>query len=363
MKKFSTFVLAVFLFVSSFLFVTPNANAETASPIIYGKNYYIQNGYLNWGGGYLDTNTAGCEGNKYCVSTAKLPNRANVETGTWKILSASGKSNGTPVLVGDNIHFQNLYGGDGGYLDTNGAGCEKNKYCVSTAKTPNRANVNTGTWKILSSNKQNGTSLLVNDDIYLQNLYGGDGGYLDTNSAGCEGNLYCVSTSVSKERSPGSGTNHWRLIARNPEPAPIPTPTPTPTPTTGQLQIPTTSINGVEFTNKLTKDTSYKFTPSGTWKPKSDIPDCTAAGLKGFAPEIQTPLSEGLKEFQENLKSPNNTTFALLAVNKTTGKVVEVGQETTIVLKPGETLTFLVNDFTPNYGDNIGTLTVKWSAS
>ena len=230
MKKFSTFVLTAFLFVTTFLFVTPNANAQTASPIIYGKNYYIQNGYLNWAGGYLDTNTAGCEGNKYCVSTARLPNRANLETGTWKMLSASGKANGTPVLVGDNIHLQNLYGGDGGYLDTNGAGCERNKYCVSTAKTPNRANVNTGTWKILSSNKQNGTSVLVNDDIYLQNLYGGDGGYLDTNSAGCESNLYCVSTSVSKERAPGSGTNHWRLIARNPEPAPIPTPTPKPTP-------------------------------------------------------------------------------------------------------------------------------------
>jgi hypothetical protein len=351
------------LFVSNFLFVTPNANAQTASPIIYGKTYYIQNGYLNWTGGYLDTNSSGCEGNKYCVSTANTPNRANVETGTWKILSASGKSNGTPVLVGDNIHLQNLYLGDGGYLDTNSSGCEGNKYCVSTANTPNRANANTGTWKILSSNKQNGTSLLVNDDIYLQNLFSGDGGYLDTNSAGCEGNKYCVSTSVSKERAPGSGTNHWRLIARNPEPAPIPTPTPPPTPTTGEFQVSTNSATGFGFTNSQTKEISYKFTPSGTWKPKTDIPDCTAAGLKGFGPEIQTPLSEALKPYQENLKYLNNTTFALLAVNKTTGKVIEVGQETTIVLKPGETLTFLVNDFTPNYGDNTGTLTVKWSAT
>jgi hypothetical protein len=228
MKKFSTFVLTAFLlFVSNFLFVTPNANAQTTSPIIYGKTYYLQNGYFNWtGGGYLDTNSSGCEGNKYCVSTANTPNRANVETGTWKILSASGKSNGTPVLISDNIHLQNLYLGNGGYLDTNGPGCEGNKYCVSTANTPNRANENTGTWKILSSNKQNGTSLLVNDDIYLQNLYSGDGGYLDIKSLGCEGNLGCVSTSVSKERVPGSGTNHWRLIARNPEPNPIPTPTP-----------------------------------------------------------------------------------------------------------------------------------------
>jgi hypothetical protein len=53
MKKFSTFVLTAFLlFVSNFLFVTPNANAQTASPIIYGKTYYIQNGYLT-GQGYL----------------------------------------------------------------------------------------------------------------------------------------------------------------------------------------------------------------------------------------------------------------------------------------------------------------------
>ena len=134
-------------------------------------------------------------------------------------------------------------------------------------------------------------------------------------------------------------------------------------PTTGEFQIPTTSINGVEFTNKLTKDSSYKFTPSGTWKPKSDIPDCTAAGVKGFAPELQAPYLEALKPYQQYLKYQNNTYFALVAVNKTTGVVTEVGQETTIVLKPGETLTFVVNDLTVNYADNTGTLTVKWAAS
>jgi hypothetical protein len=134
-------------------------------------------------------------------------------------------------------------------------------------------------------------------------------------------------------------------------------------PTTGGFQVPTTSINGVEFTNKLTTDISYNFTPSGTWKPKADIPECTAAGLKGFPPELQTPYNEALKPSQQYLKYQNNTYFALLAVNKTTGVVTEVAQKTTIVLKPGETLTFLVNDFTPNYGDNTGTLTVKWSAT
>jgi hypothetical protein len=134
-------------------------------------------------------------------------------------------------------------------------------------------------------------------------------------------------------------------------------------PITGEFQIPTNSSTGVEFTNKLTTDISYKFTPSGTWKPQSEVPECNAAGLKGFSPEIQTPLSAGLAPYQQHLKYPNNTFFALLAVDKTTGAVTEVGKETTIVLKPGQTLTFVVNDFPTAYENNTGTLAVKWSAS
>jgi len=33
-------------------------------------NPNVQNGYANWTGGYLDVNGAGCQGNVYCVSTA-----------------------------------------------------------------------------------------------------------------------------------------------------------------------------------------------------------------------------------------------------------------------------------------------------
>ncbi|MBD0340465.1 MAG: hypothetical protein ICV61_06075 [Microcoleus sp. Co-bin12] len=81
------------------------------------------------------------------------------------------------------------------------------------------------------------------------------------------------------------------------------------------------------------------------------------------SPEIQTPLTEALKQFQENLKYHNNTTFVLLPVNKTIGKLIEVSQATTIILKSGETLAFLVNEFTPKYDDNTGIVTIKWSAS
>lgn len=117
--------------------------------LAYGSTYALKNGYNSFTGGFLDTNGAGCEGNKLCVSTASSRDRGN-GTGTWKILSATGKTEGTQVLYGDTIYLFNLYNGDGGYLDTNGAGCEGNLYCVSTAASPDRANVGTGTWKILA---------------------------------------------------------------------------------------------------------------------------------------------------------------------------------------------------------------------
>ena len=134
-------------------------------------------------------------------------------------------------------------------------------------------------------------------------------------------------------------------------------------PTTGEFQVPINSLTGIEFTNKLAKDSSYKFTPSGTWKTPFDNQERTAAGLKGFPPEIQPFYIEELKKYQQYLKYPNNTYLALLAVNKTTGVVTEVTEETTIVLRAGETLTFLVNYFPTEYQHNTGTLTVKWSAT
>ena len=134
-------------------------------------------------------------------------------------------------------------------------------------------------------------------------------------------------------------------------------------PTTGEFQIPSNSSTGVEFTNNLTTNTSYKFTPSGTWTTTDDPNERTAAGLKSFSPEYQSYYLTRLEPIKLSLKYPNNTYLALVAVNKTTGEVREVREETTIVLTPGETLTFLVNFFPERYGINTGTLTVNWSAS
>jgi len=105
-----------------------------------------------------------------------------------------------------------------------------------------------------------------------------------------------------------------------------------------------------KITNDSTKEVTYTFVPSGKWQAGSGFPEC---GPEGF-----DKISD---EYQPHLKYPNNTPFCLLAVNKKTGVVTEVKKETTIVVKPGETLQFLVNDFPIHYKDNTGELTVKWS--
>ena len=61
------------------------------------------------------------------------------------------------------------------------------------------------------------------------------------------------------------------------------------------------------------------------------------------------------------MKYPNNNSFALLAVDVETNTVLaELGSETTLVLKPSQTITFVVNDIPGNdgYQDNTGHLSV-----
>jgi hypothetical protein len=120
----------------------------------------------------------------------------------------------------------------------------------------------------------------------------------------------------------------------------------------GQLTIPCSAETGVEFTNTQGADVTFKFTPSSdSFSLATDfVLESTPAGIKDF-------------KYQSAMKYPKNTSFALLAVSKQTGAVLaEVGKETTLVLKPGETLIFLLNDVPGCYNDNTGSVTVKWSA-
>lgn len=209
MKQFSKqlrYLCGAVLFGATLL-VAGQSQAAPGQPLVYGQTYAIQSSYQNGQGGFLDTRGSGCEANFLCVSTASVPNRAN-GSGTWKILSASGKPVGTPVSAGDDVHLFNMQGGWGGYLDTAYNGCEDNFFCVSTTYSSNR-DQGTGIWKILP-NGSTSTPILEGQPLHLLNGYAGyNVGFLDVKGQGCEGNLYCVSTSLRWDREPGSAT--WRF--------------------------------------------------------------------------------------------------------------------------------------------------------
>ncbi len=181
-----------------------------ADVLKYGDKVHLQNGYDDWKGGYLDTNGhASCGGNKYEVSTADSPTRGS-GTGTWEILSATGKSAGAEVLSGDVIYLRNLYG-ESTYLDTCGhASCGGNKYQVSTSPGKDRA-TGTGRWRVFAeSSSPDDSKVRVGDLIHLLNGYNDwNGGFLDTCGGGPTGGKYDVSTSSYLDRA-NRGTATWK---------------------------------------------------------------------------------------------------------------------------------------------------------
>lgn len=157
----------VLLFCPLFL----NANNQTLK---YGDNYYIKNHHHQ--GSYLDAcGLASCgNGTKYAVITHTLRNRDGYKTGTWIIQSATGKSLGTPVLIGDVVYLKNVHNG-GTYLDTCGPGgsCDKGtKYNVTTNTSANRVNHKTSHWQIVATTgESNGSQVNTNQAIHFKNLY------------------------------------------------------------------------------------------------------------------------------------------------------------------------------------------------
>jgi len=184
-----------------------------ADVLKYGDKVHLQNGYDSWKGGYLDTCGHDTTGNKYGVSTADSPTRAE-GTGTWEISSATGKAVGAEVLTGDVIYLRNLYGGDGGYLDTCGHATGEatgNKYEVSTSAGKDRA-AGTGRWRVFAeSSSPNDTKVREGDLVHILNGYKDwNGGFLDTCGHDTTGNKYGVSTSDYCDRGKGTGT--WKFV-------------------------------------------------------------------------------------------------------------------------------------------------------
>ncbi|MBS9439108.1 hypothetical protein EAE91_18790 [Photorhabdus noenieputensis] len=184
-----------------------------ASVILYGDSIHIKNNFNNGNGGYLDTNGyATAQGAKYNVYTATSPNRApGTGTGTWQILSASGKSVGQEIYSGEIVFLFNLYQNNGGYLGTNGYAPSPELYNVYTADKAARP-VETLTWYIFSDTTSGYDGKVREGDVirFLNGYNSVRGGFLDTCfNATVPGELYNVYTSRLSNR--GNGTGTWNL--------------------------------------------------------------------------------------------------------------------------------------------------------
>lgn len=150
-----------------------------------------------------------------CASGADRHLRWLVSAG-GRVQAKRGECMANELHYGDRIYLQNLYQGDGGYLDVNGlANGGGARYAVSTATVSNRDGLS-GTWEIVSGSCQAaGAPVKSGDIIYLRNLYQNDGGYLDVNGAASAvqqsgGGLYDVSTAWGKDRDGNS--SRWQIF-------------------------------------------------------------------------------------------------------------------------------------------------------
>jgi hypothetical protein len=193
---------------------TPAATPTPALAAVlkYGDKVHLQNGYANWQGGYMHTRNPDRAPWKYLVYTSDSKNRDD-DSGTWEIVSATGKAAGAEVLILDNIRLRNLYGGNGGYLDVVPPGDPLPYKRVSTCDSANRDR-SSGDWGIYEASPRSDSKVREGDPIHLRNGFNNwQGGYLDTRSgyipAG-QPSKYIVYTSDSDNRDGGSGT--WRLF-------------------------------------------------------------------------------------------------------------------------------------------------------
>ena len=153
------------------------------------------------------------------VSTHSNPNREN-GSGSWRIVSATGKKDGEPLVYGDKIHLESLYP-DAGFLDNCGwlkhMPVYKNykktgKFAVFTTYSEDRDN-GTGTWIVSSDSKFEGNPVLEKDVIALENGFPG-GGFLNATASvnnipafnDYDGILLVFINASSPNRRPNSGT-------------------------------------------------------------------------------------------------------------------------------------------------------------
>jgi hypothetical protein len=133
---------------------------------------------------------------------------------------------------------------------------------------------------------------------------------------------------------------------------------------TGQFEVAATSEAGFDFTNSQSTEVAHTFTANGTWSSDVANPylECTAEGLASLHPLIRDGLLKGWPDMANYLKYPKNAIYGLVAQSLTTGEVTDIGKKATLVVKPGETLRFVMNDLFWGYANNKGSIFVSWSA-
>lgn len=160
------------------------------------------------------------------VSTHPNPNRDN-GSGSWKIVSATGKPDGETLVYGDKIHLLNMHP-DAGYLDNCGwvkdlpvfkDFADEVKFAVFTAHSEDRDN-GTGTWIVSSRTRFEGSPVFEGDGIALVNGFP-EGGFLDSHGSvsnipafyDYEGSRLVFIHESSTSRRPSSGI--WTITASN----------------------------------------------------------------------------------------------------------------------------------------------------
>ncbi len=146
--------------------------------IVHLQNRYPNDGsYLDaWGEVWSKPEFKQVPTETMFVSTHNNPDRDN-GSGSWEIVSASGKEKGEPLAVGDRIHLKNMYP-NAGYLDACGWTEHLpvfNQFldqtgAVFTTKSPNRDN-GTGIWIIRSATEADATPVIEGDNIAIESGY------------------------------------------------------------------------------------------------------------------------------------------------------------------------------------------------
>lgn len=162
----------------SLLTAASDQNVIKVGSVVNLQNRYPNDGsYLDaWGAVWSKPEFRQVPTQMMFVSTHIEPNREN-GSGSWEIVSASGKPNGEPLVVGDRIHIKNMHP-NAGYLDACGWTEHLRVFekfvdqtgAVFTTRSPNRDN-GTGVWIVRSSTAKDDSPIFEGDNIAIESSY------------------------------------------------------------------------------------------------------------------------------------------------------------------------------------------------